>query len=145
MRSSILMYLVLYWLHTVMWIASARYALVLVFIRSWVHGCLFRICVRRNTRDDFCLTCVEQPSCHSPGMEVAHGLYPPIFGKSMGRNKSIFFKSRNDLSMMVEQHSVLMSELWFPYESIASVCSSSFYFLWSSPCVFFQVCLIVMK
>ena len=31
--------------------------------RSWVHGCLFQIRARRNIRDDFCLTCVEQPSC----------------------------------------------------------------------------------
>ena len=30
-RSSNFMYLFLYWLHTVMWIASARYSLVLVF------------------------------------------------------------------------------------------------------------------
>ena len=48
-------------------------------VRSWVHGCLFQIRAGRNTRDDFCLTCVEQPSCHSLGMEVAHGLYPHLW------------------------------------------------------------------
>ena len=35
--------------------------------------------------------------------------------------------------MVVEQHSVLMSELWFPYESIVSVAVALFLFFWSSP------------
>ena len=59
-----------------MWIAWQDMHLCWCSVRSWIHGCLFRIRARKNTRDGFCLTCVEQPSCHSPGMEVAHGLYP---------------------------------------------------------------------
>ena len=67
-----------------MWIASARYALVFEYsVQSWVHGCLFQIRAWRNTRGGFCWTCVEQPSCHSPETEVAHGLYPQSWASQL--------------------------------------------------------------
>ena len=66
-----------------MWIASARYTLVFEF--SSVMGPWLSLPNpwRRNTRGDFCWTCVEQPSCHSPGTEVARGLYPQSWASQL--------------------------------------------------------------
>ena len=61
-----------------MWIASARYSLVLVFNYAWVHDCLFQIPVKSNTRDDYGLIYVEQPNCHILGMEVEYVLCLPL-------------------------------------------------------------------
>ena len=122
-----------------MWIASARYALVFEF--SSVMGPWLSL--PKSVRGEihvvvFCWTCVEQPSLSQSGNGGGTWAISSILGKSIDRNKSIFFNPEMTCPWWLKQHSVLMSELWFPYESIVSICSSSFHSFSQLRCVSFS-------
>ena len=48
------------------------------------------------------------------------------FGRSIDRNKSIFFNPEMTCPWWLNNIPILMSELWFPYKSIVCFCSSLF-------------------
>ena len=108
-----------------MWIASARYSLVLVFSSIMGPWLFLPNPGKSNTHVDCGLIYVEPPNCHILGMEVEHVLCLQLL--AVNRQEQVhILQSRNDLSMVVKQHSLLMSELWFPYKSIIRFCSGSF-------------------